>query len=91
MPRCFYLQVAHAQLKTISGSITDENGKAVPHTNIEAKGAKTVQTNDNGGFSISVPESVFFLTITNTAFQDTSVDITGKATINITLLHKVIH
>ncbi|MBI3883617.1 MAG: SusC/RagA family TonB-linked outer membrane protein [Sphingobacteriales bacterium] len=67
------LHVANAQLKTITGVVKDEKGAPVPNANISAKGAKGVQTSDDGTFSISVPASTTTIEISSVGFAKQTV------------------
>ncbi|HET8754037.1 MAG TPA: carboxypeptidase regulatory-like domain-containing protein, partial [Salinimicrobium sp.] len=48
-----FLLITSFSVKTITGTVTDESGMAIPGVNITVKGSKTAaQTNSEGQFKI---------------------------------------
>ncbi|UAY51216.1 SusC/RagA family TonB-linked outer membrane protein [Ferruginibacter albus] len=75
-----------AQDRTINGTVKDEAGKPIPKATVTARGAtKGVTTNDNGSFSITVPDSINFLTVTSAEFDPKDVSIKGTTSVNVQL------
>lgn len=72
---------------TISGRVTDPDGKAVAGATIAVKGqAGAVAADENGNFSIAVPAGTQVLVISSVGFTEQEVNISGKTTVGITLV-----
>ena len=61
-----FILTAVAQNRTITGKVTNEKGVGIPSTSVVIKGSKSGTTTDeNGNYSISVPQAaktlVFFI------------------------------
>jgi TonB-linked SusC/RagA family outer membrane protein len=68
--------VAFSQSRTITGKVTDENGKAVPLATIEQKGTNNAVTaKDDGTFSITVTGNNPELVISSVNYKDETVKI----------------
>ncbi|RLD79893.1 MAG: SusC/RagA family TonB-linked outer membrane protein, partial [Bacteroidetes bacterium] len=78
--------VVHAQT-TISGTVLDDNGEAVPGANIRVKGYSDVGTISdlNGAYTLSVPAEATTLVFSFVGMQTQEVEISGQTTINVTL------
>ncbi len=75
-----------AQNKTITGKITDAEGKPVQGASVQIKGTKQgVSANDAGIFSISVPSSATTLTITGVGLVSQDVKIGSNAVLNVSM------
>lgn len=75
-----------AQEKTVSGTIIDVAGMPLPGATIAIKGTSTGVSSDfDGNYSIDVKENDV-LTISFIGFVNQEISVTGKSTINITLL-----
>src|SRR5450759_4165475 len=81
----FLLINTQAQNRTITGKITDENGQGIQGVSVLVKGTRIgTETNADGNFSLSVPESArtFVISSVNMATQETA--ISGES-VNVTL------
>ena len=68
-----------AQDKTISGTISDENGNRIPFATIKVKGSnKGVSSDESGAFSISLSADQKDLEISAVGFAKQSVKVTDK-------------
>ncbi|MBO9202710.1 MULTISPECIES: SusC/RagA family TonB-linked outer membrane protein [Niastella] len=77
---------AHAQTKTISGIISDQNGLPLEKATIKAKGAKFQTVTDaNGSFKITIPEKATSLEVSYVGMKPVTVSVDGKQTILVTL------
>ncbi|HEY8398592.1 MAG TPA: carboxypeptidase-like regulatory domain-containing protein, partial [Flavihumibacter sp.] len=77
--------IAFPQNRTLSGRVTDEKGNPVAHASILVKGSQVGTSSDeNGQFSLSVPESATHLTVSALQFTEQEVRITGTV-LNIVL------
>jgi TonB-linked SusC/RagA family outer membrane protein len=75
-----------AQNKTITGKVTDADGKPVPGASVQVKGTKQgVSATDAGMFSINVPATATTLTISGVGLISQDVKIGSSNVINITL------
>ena len=71
--------------KTVKGKVTDQNGLPLPGVNVTIKGTKTgVQTDVDGSFAITVPDSATKLIITYIGMEDQEVTI-GSAPLKIVM------
>lgn len=77
---------AHAQTKTITGIISDQNGAPLEKATIKAKGAKSFTTSDvNGSFKIAIPEGTKLLEVSYVGMKPVQVSIEGKQSVLVTL------
>src|ERR1700741_1852230 len=81
--------MAHAQLKTITGTVKDDKGVPLANATVNAKGAKAVKTAADGTFSIAVPAATTSLVVSNTEFKDKTIDITSTTTVDVQLVRNV--
>src|SRR6185312_10054749 len=83
---CFFSLSAMAQNVTVTGKVTDaKDGSPIPGVSIVAKGTTVGTVTDvNGGFRLSVPQSVTTVTVSFIGYTTKSVALTG-APLNITL------
>ena len=78
----------HAQSKTITGRITDQQGQPVPFASIEIKGKRSGTSADaEGNFQIKAPASSV-LVITRTGFEVKQVTLAGETNLVIALSGK---
>lgn len=80
IPLCilFFSLSAGAQNKTVSGSVSDDQGAAVANASVIARGTTIgTATNDKGEFSLSVPLSVTTLVISAVNYQEKEVEASG--------------
>ncbi len=81
---CFacFLGQAVAQNHTISGTILDGNGAPVAGASVTLKGSvRGTSTDNNGSFTLAVPETARTLVISAVNFATLDVSIEGKTTI----------
>ena len=82
--------ISWAQNKTITGKIVDETNAPVVGASVTVKNSTVgTTTNENGAFTLSVPESAQTLVITNVGYTLKEVAITGN-TISVSLMKSVI-
>jgi Ca-activated chloride channel homolog len=71
---------------TVTGTITDENGKPIVSASIVLKGTTQGTTSDpKGAYSITVPQSTGALVFSAAGFDNKEVKIKGSTTINVSL------
>jgi len=76
--------VAFAQ-KTVRGTISDENGKALPSVSVAVKGtSKGTLTNENGVFTITASSDAV-LVISSVGFATKEITVGDKTELNISL------
>ena len=79
-------QVASAQNKTITGTVTDRNGGPVAGVSVTAKGSTRGTTTDaSGRFSISVPNNVNTLVLSSVGYSSQEVNISGQTSVTVSL------
>ncbi len=83
----FLLQSGYAQTKTITGTITDagDNSPLIGATVAIKDASGGAITDENGAFTVRVPESANTLIISYTGYVTQEVDITGKTNIQLAL------
>lgn len=85
---CFALMLflmAWSQNRTVSGRVTDAQGKAVPYASVVIKGSTTgVSADENGNFTIQAPPNAV-LVISAAGFQGAEINIGDRTTVNSTL------
>ncbi|HEY5391171.1 MAG TPA: TonB-dependent receptor, partial [Hanamia sp.] len=81
------VQSLHAQTNSsISGKVTDENGKALPGVTITDKGSNTSTiTIEDGTYSIPITSRKGTLVFSSVGYQSQEFSIGDKAIINVTL------
>ncbi|MEO7141311.1 MAG: SusC/RagA family TonB-linked outer membrane protein [Ferruginibacter sp.] len=82
------LQVSFAQAKVITGKIiSSKDGVAIPNVSVFANGTQTgTQTDNEGNFILTLPETVNTLKISAVGFATQDVNIKGKASVDIALV-----
>ena len=71
----------------IHGQVRDENENLLANASVTIKGTnKGVTTNNDGGFTISVPDGQTVLIISFTGYKNQEILIGNRTTINITLV-----
>jgi TonB-dependent starch-binding outer membrane protein SusC len=71
-----------AQNRTITGTVSDQNGNRLANATVSVKGESTaVATNANGVFSLSVPANATTLVISYVGAQSSEISITNKSAI----------
>ena len=91
MVATFLVSHVSAQMRQLNGKvISSENNRPVVGASISVKGTSSITlTDQNGVFKISIPENASSLLVTSIGYQDFSVSIAGKSTLNIKLLPDV--
>src|SRR5215210_4208132 len=75
-----------AQQKIITGKVTGANGQPVVGATVTASGTNSAtQTNSEGIFSLSVPNSAQRLVVSSVGFTTQNVSINGKSNISVAL------
>ena len=70
----------------IKGTVSDENGEKLPGVSVSLKGtSRGVTTNNNGEYSITVPDEKSTLIFSFVGFQTKEIVVENKTTINIAL------
>lgn len=74
-----------AQQRTVTGTVTDaSNGETLPGVNIRVAGtSQGTTTNNNGEYSLELPEGAQQLVYTYIGYRELSVDIAGRSEINV--------
>jgi len=88
-PTLFFLQIASAQEKLVTGKVTNSvGGSSLSNVSVVAKetGLGT-QTDSNGSFRLVVPLSVNTLVISAIGFASQEVDISTKDYLEVTLIN----
>lgn len=82
----FTLFQAYGQ-RVVTGKVTDPNGQPLPYLVVSVKGTTLVATTDDqGNYSISVPENTVALIFSFVGMQTQEVTITSSV-VNCTMLH----
>ena len=75
-----------AQVRTVTGKVTDEKGAGLSGVTVSAIGrdAKAL-TNNDGNFSIQVNDQVKTLRFTYVGYENVDVSVAGKSTIDVSM------
>jgi len=74
-------------LKTVTGTVKDQSGMPLPGVTVRIKGTTTaVASNTDGKFKITVPDESSILVFTFVGYRTQEIAVSGKSTIDITLL-----
>ena len=72
--------------KTIGGTVRDENGNPLSGASVTVKGSTTgTATDENGRFSLVVPDDAAVLVISYTGYASTEVSIRGKTVVTVSM------
>ncbi|MBC7867489.1 MAG: SusC/RagA family TonB-linked outer membrane protein, partial [Gloeobacteraceae cyanobacterium ES-bin-316] len=83
----FFTNEAMSQSKVITGTVQDQKGVPVVQATIAVKGSSSrTLTDEAGKFSITVPASATSVTVSNIGYESQAVDISGKTTVNVSLV-----
>ncbi len=78
--------LAFAQNKQVSGTVSDNSGALLPGVSVTVPGAKTgATTNDQGVFSLSVPNNVTKLVFSNIGYLPVTATIPANGKLSIQL------
>lgn len=93
LSRCFLLFCglffctlgAFAQ-KTVSGKVTGKNNQPIAGATVKVEGTTTATaTNDDGTFTIKVPNEKSVLLISSVGYNNLTMPVNGRSSINVTL------
>ena len=75
-----------AQVRTVTGKVTDEKGAGLSGVTVSAVGrdAKAL-TNNDGNFSIQVNDQVKTLRFTYVGYESIDVSVSGKSTVDVSM------
>lgn len=77
---------ANAQSRTVTGKVTDASGKPVANASVVIRATgKGVVTDDNGTFTITVPDKTKSLTISAVGFTASTLSLSGENNYSVTL------
>lgn len=77
---------ASSTSKTVTGKVTDENGKPLSGVSVVQQGSsKGTTTDDNGNFSLSVSNANVSITFSSTGFTATTEQLRGRNSLSIVL------
>lgn len=75
-----------AQNRTITGTVTDNNGQPLANVSVTVKGANYGTTTDaNGSFTLSVGPNIRTLVISSIGFGTREVAVTDRSTVSVAL------
>lgn len=74
----------HAQNRTVTGKVVDENGAPIAGANVSAGNRRTVQTDKEGNFSIQVTGSAD-IRITSVGYKPATASTSGNSPISVVL------
>ncbi|GAB3415714.1 SusC/RagA family TonB-linked outer membrane protein [Niabella aquatica] len=78
--------LSHAQQRTVSGTVTDEQGAPLAGVSYIVKGTNTGGvTTASGAFSVAVPNNTSILQLSYVGYQTQEIEIGDKTDMNITL------
>ena len=81
---------AFPQGRMVSGTVTDNQGEAIPGASIVEKGTTNGTTSDiSGNFSILVQSDDAILQISFVGYADQEIPVNGNSVVNVTLLESV--
>lgn len=76
--------------KTVSGTITDEEGLPLAGATVTAKGTTRGTLSDNEGkYELTVPDDVNTLLFSYIGYESQEVDIEGRSTVNVSMAEAV--
>src|SRR5690349_810508 len=81
-----FTSVILAQERTVSGTVTDENGGTMPGVNVLVKGTSTGTASDSdGNFKISIPDDGAVLVFTFVGYATSELLVGSKSVVNVQL------
>lgn len=82
----FVTGYAISQSRTVTGTVTNDNGSLLPNVSVVVKGTNVgTTTNSNGAYSISVPSTSTTLVFSSVGHQPSEVVVGAQSEINISL------
>src|SRR5919112_437686 len=80
------LQPAFAQTKEVRGTVTDSSGKPLSGASVQVRNSSIgTRTDDDGAFTLQVPQSNSTLVISNIGFEEQQVPVGNQQTLRITM------
>lgn len=74
------------QQRTVSGTVSDENGSAMPGVNIQVEGTSVGAITDiNGKYSFNVPGTNPVLVFSFVGYNELKVQVAGRSTVDVSL------
>ncbi|PWS28240.1 TonB-dependent receptor [Pedobacter yonginense] len=81
----FYVGIANAQTKQVSGTVSEKGGETIPGVSVLVKGAKTgTQTDNNGRFTITVSPGAV-LVFNYVGYASKEVTVGNQTNLKVTL------
>ena len=81
-----FSQLGFAQDRVITGRVTDSTGNGLAGVTVTAKGSRTAtQTNNDGGFSITIPSTVDALIFSSVGFATREIPVISGAPLTVSL------
>ena len=81
-----FSQLSFAQDRVITGRVTDSTGNGLAGVTVTAKGSRTAtQTNNDGGFSITIPSTVDALIFSSVGFATREIPVISGAPLTVSL------
>ncbi|HYC28402.1 MAG TPA: TonB-dependent receptor plug domain-containing protein, partial [Chitinophagaceae bacterium] len=78
--------LAQDQGRTISGKITDENGRGIASASVSVRGTSVGTTTDaEGNFKLNVPANANTLIVSSVGYAEMQIAIAGKTTVSAQL------
>ncbi|MCX2744956.1 SusC/RagA family TonB-linked outer membrane protein [Mangrovivirga sp. M17] len=82
--------LAIAQEKSVSGTVTGENGEGIPGVNVLVKGTtRGVVTDIQGNYSLNVPSSDAIIQITSIGYVTQEIPVGSQTSIDVVLIEDV--
>src|SRR5690242_18683861 len=77
---------AIAQKRTVTGKISDANGKPIPFVNVTVKGTSVGTTsNSDGVYSIAVPQGSNTLVFSFIGYKINEINISNRTSVDVTM------
>ncbi len=83
----FCLFCAKTWADPVSGKVSDESGEPLIGATVIAQGTTSgVNTNEEGRYTLDIPDGVTTLVVSYIGYQTQEININGRSTINITMI-----
>jgi TonB-linked SusC/RagA family outer membrane protein len=81
------MHAAFAQLRHVTGTVTDGDNQVLPGTTVLVKGTTTGTTSDvKGNYSLEIPDNAQALVFSFTGFTSQEIQLNGRSQIDVKLL-----
>ncbi len=78
------VMIAFTESKTVTGTVTDQQGQAIPGVIVSGKGSSvSVLTNSSGSYSITINQKVTEITFSFIGYKSVTVKINNRTIINV--------